>query len=147
MGASERSAGDLYDNAPSGYLSAAPDGRIVRVNGTFLRWTGYGREDLVGSRRFQDLLTPGGRIYHETHYAPLLRMQGSVREIAVDIVAADGRRLPVLVNSVLVTGDDGEPQIVRTALLDARERKAYELELRAARDRERAGRERIEQLQ
>ncbi len=31
---------------------------------------------------------PGGRIYHETHYAPLLRMQGSVREIAVEIVRA-----------------------------------------------------------
>ena len=45
----------------------------------------------------------GGRIYHETHYAPLLRMQGSVREIAVDIVGADGRRLSVLVNSVLLS--------------------------------------------
>ena len=63
----------------------------MRVNATFLRWTGYAREDLVGVKRFQDLLTAGGRIYHETHYAPLLRMQGSVREIAVDIVA---RRRP-----------------------------------------------------
>ena len=44
----------------------------------------------VGRRRFQDLLTAGGRIYHETHYAPLLRMQGAVREIAVEIVRADG---------------------------------------------------------
>ena len=60
-----------------------------------------------GVKRFQDLLTAGGRIYHETHYAPLLRMQGSVREIAVDIVCADGRRLPVLVNSVLLTDDGG----------------------------------------
>ena len=77
----------------------------MRVNATFLRWTGYASEDLVGVKRFQDLLTAGGRIYHETHYAPLLRMQGSVREIAVDIVTADGRRLPVLVNSVLVTDD------------------------------------------
>ena len=79
----------------------------MRVNATFLRWTGYAREDLVGVKRFQDLLTAGGRIYHETHYAPLLRMQGSVREIAVDIVCADGRRLPVLVNSVLLTRRGG----------------------------------------
>ena len=102
-----QSVEELYENAPCGYLSTAPDGRIVRVNATFERWTGYAREDLVGVKRFQDLLTAGGRIYHETHYAPLLRMQGSVREIAVDIVTADGRRLPVLVNSVLVTDDDG----------------------------------------
>jgi hypothetical protein len=43
----------------------------------------------------------GGRIYHETHLAPLLRMQGSVREIAVDLVRPDGSKLPALVNSVL----------------------------------------------
>ena len=66
----------------------------MRVNETFLRWTGYTREELVGVKRFQDLLTAGGRIYHETHYAPLLRMQGSVREIAVDIVCADGAPAP-----------------------------------------------------
>ena len=119
----------------------------MRVNETFLRWTGYAREELVGVKRFQDLLTPGGRIYHETHYAPLLRMQGSVREIAVDIVCADGRRLPVLMNSVLLTDADGEPQMVRTTLFDATERKRYERELLAARDRERAAREQVERLQ
>ena len=69
---------DLYENAPCGYLSTAPDGTIVRVNGTFLRWTGHTREGLVGVRRFQDLLTVGARVYYETHYAPLLRMQGHV---------------------------------------------------------------------
>jgi serine/threonine-protein kinase RsbW len=55
----------------------------------------------VGRRRFQDLLTGGGRIYHETHYAPLLRMQDEVHEIALEVVCASGERLPVLVNSVL----------------------------------------------
>lgn len=144
--AADLSAEDLYEQAPCGYLSAAPDGTIVRVNGTFLRWTGYTREALVGVKRFQDLLSPGGRIYHETHYAPLLRMQGSVREIAVEIVTADRRRLPVLVNSVLVTDGSGEPQLVRTTLFDARERKAYERELLAARNRERAAREDLERL-
>ena len=147
MRVSEQSAEDLYENAPCGYLSTTPGGEIVRVNGTLLRWTGYRREQLLEGKRFQDLLTAGGRIYHETHYAPLLRMQGSVREIAVDIVCADGRRLPVLVNSLLVTDDAGEPQLVRTTLLDATERKSYERELVAARNRERDARERVERLQ
>jgi phosphoserine phosphatase RsbU/P len=139
------SADELYEQAPCGYLSAAPDGTIVRVNETFLRWTGHRRETLVGVKRFQELLSPGGRIYHETHYAPLLRMQGSVREIAVDIVAADRRRIPMLINSVLVTDEAGEPQLVRTTLFDARERRSYERELLASRDRERAAREALEQ--
>ena len=110
----EESAEELLENAPCGYLSAAPDGMLTRVNGTFLRWTGYRREELVGVKRFQDLLSVGGRIYHETHYAPMLRMQGVVREIAVDVVSANGRRLPVLVNSVLLRDADGEPRVVRT---------------------------------
>jgi len=35
-------------------------------------------------KRFVDLLTGGGRIYHETHFAPMLRLQATVREIALD---------------------------------------------------------------
>ena len=77
----------------------------------------------------------------------MLRMQGIVREIAMDIVCANGQRLPVLVNSVLVTDAEGEPRQVRTTVFDATERKAYERELLTARDRERVARERTEALQ
>jgi PAS domain S-box-containing protein len=143
----DESAEDLYDNAPCGYLSATPDGNILRVNATFLRWTGYRRDELVGVKRFDQLLTAGGRIYHETHYRPLLRMQGSVREIALDIVRADGSRLPVLINSVLKRDADGAPLLVRTTVFDARDRKRYERELLAARNRERVAREQVERLQ
>ncbi|WP_435061783.1 PP2C family protein-serine/threonine phosphatase [Amycolatopsis thermoflava] len=131
-------AEDLWDNAPCGYLSARPDGTIVRVNATLLNWLGYRAEELAG-RRFSDLLTAGGRLYHETHYAPLLRMQSEVREIALDLVAADGTRLPVLVNSTLRAGPDGVTGI-RTTVFDARDRRAYEREL--LRTREEADRER-----
>src|SRR5918995_3761083 len=123
------SAEDLYENAPCGYLSTDVDGTIVKVNATLLRWTGFAVEDLVGRRTFADLLTVGGRIFHETHYAPLLRMQGRAREIAVDLVCADGRRLPVLVNAVVTPEEAGRPAVVRTAVFDATERRQYEREL------------------
>ncbi|HKV11058.1 MAG TPA: ATP-binding protein, partial [Thermoanaerobaculia bacterium] len=132
----EESAEDLYENAPCGYLSALPGGTIVKVNQTFLTWTGYRREDLAGRKRFYELLTAGGRIFHETHYAPLLRMQGAVRELALDIVCADGRRLPVLINSVLRKDGDGQPLVVRTTIFNATDRKEYEREL--LRERQRA---------
>jgi PAS domain S-box-containing protein len=132
----EDSAEDLFEDAPCGYLSTLPDGTIVRVNRTFETWTGLRREELLGTRRFQDLLSPGGRIYHETHYAPLLRMQGVVREIAVEIVRADGTRLPALVNSVLHSDEQGRPQRVRTTVFDATDRRRYEQELMRARRQE-----------
>jgi sigma-B regulation protein RsbU (phosphoserine phosphatase) len=125
----EESAEDLYEAAPCGYVSALLDGTIVRANNTFLSWTGYRAEDLVGVRRLQDLLTPGGRIFHETHYAPLLRLQGQVREIALDLVCADGRTLPVLLNSVLKTDETGTAVLSRTMIFDATERRSYEQEL------------------
>ena len=126
---------DLYESAPCAYVSTLPDGTIVKVNRTFVVWTGYQRKELVGSRRFQDLLAPGDRIFYETHFRPLLRMQGQVREIAVQLVSRDGARLPVLVNSVVKHDGAGNPLVVRTALFDATERRAYEAELLAARRR------------
>jgi len=128
-------AEDLYENAPCGYLSTRLDGTILKVNGTFLRWTGHRGEDLVGQRTFADLLTAGGRIFHETHYAPLLRMQRRAREIAVDVVCADGRRLPMLVNAVVTDESPNRPSVIRAALFDATERRQYERELVEARRR------------
>ncbi|MGZ5416695.1 MAG: PP2C family protein-serine/threonine phosphatase [Nocardioides sp.] len=125
----------LYERAPCGYLSTTPDGLIVKVNETFLAWTGLEHRDLVGRRTFAELLTAGGRIYHETHYAPMLSMHGSAREIALDIVKADGGRLPVLVNSVLERDAAGAPTVVRVAIFDASDRREYERELLRAKER------------
>jgi sigma-B regulation protein RsbU (phosphoserine phosphatase) len=130
------SAEDLFENAPCGYLATALDGTLLKVNRTFETWTGLRREDLLNRKRFQDLLAPGGRIYHETHYAPLLRMQGHAREIALEILGGDGTRLPVLVNSVVVEDAEGEPRAIRTTVFDASERRRYEEELLRARRRE-----------
>jgi phosphoserine phosphatase RsbU/P len=130
-------AEDLFENAPCGYLATTVDGTLLKVNRTFENWTGLERTDLVGKKRFSELLSGGGRIYHETHYAPLLRMQGQVREIALEIVRADGSRLPVLVNSTLVKGPDEQPKLIRTTVFDASDRRRYEEELLRAQRRER----------
>ena len=131
----EDDAQELYDNAPCGYVSTLPDGTIVKVNETLLAWTGYHRDALVGRRRLQELLPAGDRIFYETHVSPLLRMQGKVREIAVQLLCQSGRRLPVLVNSVLTQDAAGAPRLIRTAIFDATERRAYEEELLGARRR------------
>ena len=105
-GLPDESADELYDTAPCGYLSTTPSGTIVKVNRTFLQMTGYTRQEVVGRRTFAELLTVGSRMYHETHYAPMLQMQGHAREIALEVTCSDGRRLPILVSAQLVR--DGE---------------------------------------
>ena len=125
----------LYDRAPCGYLSTTPDGVIVKVNQTLLTWIGRERDELVGRRTFAELLTVGGRIYHETHYAPMLRMQGEARAIALDVRTSDGGVLPVLVNAVLERDGEDRPRVVRIVVFDATDRRAYERELLRAKER------------
>ncbi|MCW2740541.1 MAG: domain S-box [Blastococcus sp.] len=142
----EEDPADLYENAPMGYLSTLPDGRIVKVNRTFCAWTGRSPEELLGVR-FQDLLTVGGRIFHETHLMPLLRMQGAVREIALDLVRVDGSPLPCLLNAVELRGADGAPQLMRATLFEATARRRYERELLAAQRGAEASEERSRTVQ
>lgn len=66
----EDTAEELYESAPCGYLSTLMDGTIARINGTLLGWLGLTREEVVGRKRLTDFLTVGGRLYHETHFAP-----------------------------------------------------------------------------
>ncbi|WTI71789.1 SpoIIE family protein phosphatase [Streptomyces sp. NBC_00358] len=142
----EDSAEDLYEHAPCGYLSTTLDGRIAKINHTLLQWLGYESSDLVGRRDFSDLLTVGGRLYHETHFGPLLRLQGEVSGIALELKTADGGRLPVLVTSVIRTGSDGQPLLIRTTVFDARDRRTYETELLRARQESDRERERLKRL-
>ncbi len=125
-------AEELYENAPCGYLSTLPDGTIIRVNQTLLSWLGFGRQELVG-RRFQDILTVAGRMFYDTHFAPLLHMQGFVNEIAFDLSGAAGRQLPVLVNIVQKRDAVGQPLVHRITAFNATDRRQYERELLIAR--------------
>jgi PAS domain S-box-containing protein len=129
------SAAELYEHAPAGYATTVADGTIVRMNETFARWTGYVKDELIGVRRVQDLLTTPGRVYFETHLAPLLSMQGAVNEIALDVRRADGEVLPVLMNAVLRGASADAPGGYRMMFFNATERRRYERELLAARRR------------
>ena len=132
----------LFHHAPCGYLLTDATGTIVLANETLLGWLGFAADEVAGRKRLTDLLTPGGRIYHETHYRPTLELHGEVHEVALELVRADGERVPVLLNSVIdagaasssgATGATGAT--VRTAVFKATERRAYEVEMLHQRER------------
>lgn len=123
---------DLYEYAPCGLLSTDVSGRVVRVNTTFLEWTGYDRDEING-RLFAGLLDEGSRLYYETRCVPVLHLDGEMREVALVLRRADGTTLPILVNSTLQSPEDGQPESIRMAVFDARRRQDYERELLTAR--------------
>lgn len=125
---------DLFETGPCGYLLADGNGRLVRVNQTFADWIDS-RPDALCGRRLPDLLTVPGKIFYETHFAPALRMHGRLNEIALEIVAADQRKIPVLVNAQETHGATKASHQLRFAVFLAAERRGYERGLLEARDR------------
>lgn len=125
---------DLFEHAPCGYVSTDTSGRLTNVNATLSEWLGLEPSALLG-RKFQDLLNIAGKVYFETHFAPLLRMQGFFNEVALDLVAANGSKVPVLVNAVERRRGDGSPAGMRIAIFNASDRRLYESQLLGARRR------------
>ncbi|WP_420225037.1 diguanylate cyclase domain-containing protein [Pigmentiphaga litoralis] len=136
----------LYRQAPCGYVSTAPDGTLLKVNDTFLHWSGYSEDELIGKLRLQDLLTVAGKVFYETHYGPLLTMQGFINGVAFDLVAKNRKRLSFFCNSRLQTGADGRAVGIRTIVFDAGDRRLYEKELLIARRVAQKGKARLEYL-
>ena len=133
-GVADVSIVEFMNGAPCGFISSQPDGTILYINDTMVAWVGQDRDALVGGTRLQDLLTVPGRIFYETHIAPMLRLQGSVHEIACQLKRAGREPLNVFMNSDLKTGPGDQPLLINTIIFEATERMQYELELRRARN-------------
>jgi sigma-B regulation protein RsbU (phosphoserine phosphatase) len=119
---------DLFENAPCGYLTIGSDGRITKVNATLTAWTGFEADKFIG-RRLHQFLNMAGRIYYETHIAPLLRMQGFFNEFALDFETAAGERLPVIANAAERRDVDGGVLFTAVVVIKATDRRRYERQL------------------
>jgi sigma-B regulation protein RsbU (phosphoserine phosphatase) len=123
----------LYDQAPCGLITTLASGEILSANQTFCTWMGLSADELVGVKRWQDLMTVGCRIFHQTHWMPLMQIQGSVAEVQLEFANREGATFPVLVNGVQrALGDEVRHDI---AVFVASDRRKYERELLAARRR------------
>lgn len=124
---------EAWEEAACGLVQTRADGVFLRANRRFCQWVGRDAHTLVGRMRLQDLLTMGGRIFHQTHWAPLLQMQGSVSEVKLDIVHADGHAFPAVVNAL--SRQESGTVIQHVAVYVANDRDKYERELLLSRKR------------
>jgi serine phosphatase RsbU (regulator of sigma subunit)/anti-sigma regulatory factor (Ser/Thr protein kinase) len=116
--------------APCGLLVLRLDGTVLEANDLLVQWIDRPAPEVLGQLTLSALLSVGGRIYWETHLAPLLHVEGRLDEVAVELKTPGGR-LPVLLTAVL----SREEGVVHVALSGARERLTYEREVLAARTR------------
>ncbi|HEX8615744.1 MAG TPA: ATP-binding protein [Telluria sp.] len=122
---------DTFDDAACGLMTTDTGGRILRANRTILAWLGFTEAEMTSGMRLQDLLSVGGRVFHQTHCAPLLQLQGSVSEVQVDLVRKDRSRVPALIN--IARRRAGVGFVDQVAIFIANDRRAYERELLRAR--------------
>ena len=125
-----------WQHAACAQLLTDEAGTITRVNETFLAWTGRRRADVVGAA-LTALLPVGDRVLFSTHSAPQLALAGRVEEVSLQVLAADGTRLPALLTAVRRPADPsaGRAAEVAVALFSAGARRRYEEDLLAARRR------------
>jgi len=120
----------LIEQMPCGYLVFNDEGEIVFANNTIAALLHTTVGELAGNK-FERLLTVAGKIFYQTHYFPLLKLQDKAEEIFLTLVASDNVEVPVLTNTKRVN-DQGVYQN-HCVLMSVHQRKKYEEELIDAR--------------
>lgn len=123
----EESVEDLYENAPCGYISFLTDGTIFRINKTLLHLLDYkDKNEVLQVKKIQELFKIGGKMYFETHFFPLIKMQGFIKEINFDLLRKDGSFFPALLYVNQISFAENNLSIFRASVLDITDRKKYE---------------------
>lgn len=89
---------NYLDLAPCIYFSSTDEGTLVEVNETLCRLLGYEKNELLGNKA-EIIFTVPTKIFQQTHFFPLLKMQGQAEEIFITLRCKNGLSLPVLINA------------------------------------------------
>lgn len=121
----------ITDQLPAFIFSFTFSGLVRSMNAPLLASLGYASQEVIGVKRFPDLLAPGGKIFYDTHVYPLIRMQGGFNELSLSVSTKNGGVVPLLLNAH-ITQDAGEGLICCVGIrVDNRNR--YEREILEAR--------------
>lgn len=123
------SAEELYHDAPCGYASFKNDGTIYNINATLLKWLGFDRDEILEKKKIYELFNMGGKLFFETHFFPLIRIQGFANEINFEIRKKDNSTFPALINVKEIKGSASTENRYRASVYDISDRKKYGQEL------------------
>jgi len=116
----------LLDSAPCGYFAFSDDGIIKYVNQTLADLLKRDTNELIGNN-VESIFTLATRIFFQTHFFPLIKLQGFAEEIFISILGSDGQHLPVLLNARRVNFID--QTLTSCAFIVVPNRKKFEDEL------------------
>lgn len=130
-----KAALDLYDNAPCGSICFQSDGLIFDINNTLAAWLGYRKEEIINIRTLPSLFKIGGKMFFETHFFPLIKLQGFIKEVYFDMIRKDKTVLHGLINVREIPSQDHQPSTFQATVLDMSDRWRFETELLKAKQK------------
>ena len=137
---------DLYDNAPDMFVSIDPGtATVLQCNGTVLKKLGYSKDEMIGRSIF-DLYHPDC-IEDVAKAFQSFRQTGEVRDVLLQLLHKDGRKIEVALNASALRDADGTIVCSRSVWRDMTEMKREERQSRKAkRELERRVTKRTEEL-
>jgi PAS domain S-box-containing protein len=127
----ERFSG-IYNSSKDAIGYATLEGALLDVNDAFCKLTGYSREEFLAGKKYQDI-TP--KEYHEYEAKIVGRIirTGKPEEYVKEYIRKDGSRVPILLTTFVVKGDEDKPIGVAAIIKDITKRKQAEetLKIRA----------------
>jgi len=120
---------ELYDQAPCGYHSLDADGMFVKINDTALNMLGYTREELLGKKKFYELLNTESVAIFKKQLTRLQQL-GEVRDIEFQMIRKDSSILPVSWNATVTQDAVKNYLMIRSVFVDISDRKQAEEKIR-----------------
>ncbi len=113
----------ILNNIPCGYLEFNDDGILIQVNNKISEMLNYSAEEIISSH-IETILTPGAKIFYQTHLFPLLKMEKKVEEVYLSLQTKEGEIIPVLINAERST--ENEPCKNRCIIVQMNRRSEFE---------------------
>ena len=122
----------IFESLHDGFAYAAFDGRFIEVNAAMEQLTGRSREELLAMTH-RHLLAPEC-VESEASERRALMQSGKATESEMAYLRKDGTRVPVCINTFVVTGRDGAATGLAMIVKDVTDRKETEIALRKTAD-------------
>ena len=108
---------DFFENSPIGFHVFGPDQVIQDVNQAELNMLGYRREEIVGHKKWSDLIIPEQRPQFEKHWKDICAI-GQVSNLRYTLLTKKAQRIEVILNASARFSPSGEFLNTRDTVLD-----------------------------
>lgn len=79
-------------------LCLSEDHIILDADDTLLCLLGYDHKGLCGCQ-FESILTQASSLFILLHFQPLMKMQGRIKQMSLNLKAANGKNIPILLHA------------------------------------------------